>query len=81
MDQARRLLMSNLARHAGHARQRLALPVEAVSRLTGLPIAQVVAVEHGGDEVVLGLDDLTSLALFLGLTVRGIPRSKVPGSG
>lgn len=80
MERARRLLISNLARNAGVARQRMALSAEAVSRLTGIAIAQISAVECGDGAIELSLDDLTSLALFLGLTVRGEIRIKTLGS-
>jgi hypothetical protein len=80
MDQARSVLMGNLAQSAKSARGRLAFSLEAVSRLTGLPLVSLMAVEHGEHDVDLDLNELVSLALFLGLTARGIPRSTLPGS-
>lgn len=80
MDQARTALMGNLARNAKTARGRLALSLEAVSTLTHLPLVSLIAVERGDSEVDLSADELTALALFLGLTASGVPRSKRPGS-
>lgn len=79
MDQARHVLMINLARHAEPARRQLAMTLEAVSQLTGVPLAKLVSVERG-DAVDLSLDELTGLALFLGLTARGDPQPKPHGS-
>ena len=74
MDQARHLLISNLAKHARPARDRLAMTLVAASNLTGLSVLKLIAVEAGESKVDLTLDELTSLALFLGLTARGEPR-------
>lgn len=79
MDQARHILLGNLALHAEPARRRMAISMEAVSHLVDLPLDKLVAVERG-NEVDLTLDELTRLSLFLGLNLRGELRSKTPGS-
>jgi hypothetical protein len=81
VEQARTALIGNLAQNAKTARGRQALSLEAVSTLTRLPLANLTAVEHGEREVDLTLDQLISLALFLGLTANGTFRPKPAGSG
>lgn len=80
MDQARSALIGNIARYAGLARERMALNLESVSRLTGLAEEILTAIDQGDENIDLSLDELTGLALFLGLTASGVPRQKPPGS-
>jgi hypothetical protein len=80
LDQARNVLVVNLAKNATAARDRMAMSLEAVSKLTGLPLLSLRAVEDGHSEVDLSLNQLMSLALFLGLSAKGTPRAKLPGS-
>lgn len=70
MDQALQILIGNLTSHAESARRRMAMTLEVVSHLTDLPLAEIAAVERG-DKVYLDLDELSHLALFLGLTACG----------
>ncbi len=79
MDQTKHLLSSNLHLHAQLARERLALTQAAVSKLTTLPLEGIVAVEIGVN-AHLTLDELISLAIFLGLTEIGEPRPRIKGS-
>lgn len=79
MDTARHMLMSNLACHSEKARGRMAMTLEAVSYLTSVPLTALMAIERA-EEVDIDLDDLVKLALFLGLTSVGNPRSRHPGA-
>jgi hypothetical protein len=79
MDLARHVLMRNLAHQAEPARRRMALTLDAVSYLTGVPLPTLIAVEQG-DDAGLSLDELTNLAIFFGLTAIGNPRPKHPGA-
>ncbi|MGC5778745.1 helix-turn-helix domain-containing protein [Methylobacterium sp. NFXW15] len=80
MDQARNTLLANLSRHAGHARQRLALSVDHTGQLVGIPQSSLEAIERGTYEGTATLDELIQLSLFLGLTSTGMPRAKPPGA-
>ena len=79
MKQAHDLLRRNLRIYAQPARERLALTQAAVSKLTALPLQELIAIECG-DDVNLKLDEMINLANFLGLTAVGEPKPQIKGS-
>lgn len=75
----RRVLLRNLAQHAGPARAKLCLDLITAARLLGTDPIVIEAIEQGADSD-LSLEAATGLAQGLGLTDLGLPRSKPSGS-
>lgn len=74
----RQVMLHNLATHAGRARARLYLSLPDAARLADLTPEVLADIENGRD-CTLALAALKRLALFLGLTESGLPRSLPPG--
>lgn len=79
MDMLRQTITTNLAEHAAPARERMALTLEAVEKLTGISKDIVSSIERNGGYVSISVDELQRLAEFLGLDSSGCPRPKPRG--
>ncbi|AYO84199.1 MULTISPECIES: hypothetical protein [Methylobacterium] len=78
VEERRHVVLRNLAVHAGAARGRLRLSLDAAARLACLAPEVIAAIENGSG-CASSLTVATHLALFLGLTELGLPRPRPAG--
>ena len=78
IEERRHVVLRNLATHAAPARGRLRLSLDNAARLARLAPEVIAAIENGSG-CTTSLAVLTQLALFLGLSELGVPRSRPAG--